>query len=260
MGGAVRCLIFLVAEGYRPAELTIPVWTRYAHRYGHDLRIVRHHRSPGVTPHWDRYAVFEHHPDYDRYLYVDADTLPHPTCPDLFATFPDTGPLYAVPDAGGLAWLYGSMETYGPLFGSPPLAWERYFNSGVLLFAQHHRTVFKQFLRFRSRHWTALQRQLREARRLGRVHDEGDQTLLNYFLQVEGCPVQLIPGRWNLQHVGWRGGLHQDAYLKMGNIFHFCGLNQEQVLERVRHTLQSGGYEGSQTPRLTDATCEIEPS
>ncbi len=237
----MRCLVYTVAQDYPPALLTVPLWRRYARLHGHDMALLEVKPTVGVTAHWHRYAVFEAFPDYDRYLYVDADVVPHWDAPDLFERFLDEDAIHVVPDQGGLVWIRNAVETFQPLFPDIALEWEQYFNSGVLLFSAGHRQTFRDFRRFRSRRWAEFQQLVADQLRDGHTTDAGDQTLFNYFLAAGSVPVRRMPQRFNLQHLHVRGGMERNTYVDYGTFWHFCGLGPARVEAVIQGLLREHG-------------------
>lgn len=151
-------------------------------------------RKRRVWYHIEKFQLLDYLQAYQRVLFLDADILLHPDCPDLFEAVP-IGQLGCVPDdAGGEAWkrteeLRKQIRKCGDLPGrggdlpgrggdSAAAAW-RYFNSGVMVLDPSHQPLFAMRAGdFIAGRWP-------------------EQTLLNYRAAKLQLPIHELPASFN---------------------------------------------------------------
>jgi hypothetical protein len=121
--------------------VTGPLFERYAARVGARYEVLT---GPDADPYplRHKFKLAELLDRYDRVVYLDADVVLGPDCPDLFAEVPEThvGALDEWPWLGRPAWVQAEVEAVAAAAGLPPpgpLA--RYFNTGVLVLSAAHR-------------------------------------------------------------------------------------------------------------------------
>lgn len=191
------CAIVTLAIGCDEwLRMSEPTFQAVARRHGWDyvaLRepVIRHRlqrRKARVNLHLEKFQLGPLLERYERILYVDADVLLMPHCPDVFALVPP-GALGVVEDpAGALMWKrHEEMARMQARLGRLPEWDRRYFNAGVLVLSRCHRSL----LTF-------------DPERLvpGRWPD---QTSLNYHSVQWGLPRQFCEPRLNFLpgHAGW---------------------------------------------------------
>lgn len=204
-------------------------WEHYCKRFDIDFYVIDQPQHPDTSPHWFRYWIFDLKPDYDQYLYIDTDILTRWDAPNIFDEF-KPGSIYAVKDNGGLSWIWEGINAYQSMFPGVSLDWDKYFNSGMLLFDKSHKELFKAFKQFYVDNQAAIQ-QYRDKYRKGH-----DQTIFNYFLQYAGADVKLVSERWNLFHMIRREILYNGYFIDMGHFWHFNNVErnvQVQLLNNV---------------------------
>lgn len=210
------------------AKLT---WEHYCNKYGIDFYVIDEPQHPNTSPHWFRYWIFDLKPGYDRYMYIDTDILTRWDAPNIFEELPE-GNIYAVKDNGGLSWVWEGIKAYSTMFPGIDLDWDKYFNSGMLLFDKSHQPLFKSFKQFYIDNQAAIQ-QYRDQYRKGH-----DQTIFNYFLLYAGIEVQLVSERWNLFHTIRREILYNGYFVDMGYFWHFNGLDRDKQVSLIENVWQ----------------------
>jgi hypothetical protein len=169
-------------------ELSGPRFEAYAQRQGMDYvaireKRIRHRiqwRKGRVNLHLEKFQLGPLLDRYERILYMDADILICPECPDLLRMVPQEA-LGVVEDAGE-ADAYKRNEEMAEMerrFGPLPRPLPAYFNAGVLALSRAHR----ELLRF-------------DPARLapGRWPD---QTYLNFRSAADGLPRHYLDRRAN---------------------------------------------------------------
>ncbi len=140
--------VVTVAAGQRGRELLAisgPLLRAYADRLDADFVVLD---WPG-HPDWPMSAklaigrTLEH---YDRVAYIDADTLPMPGCPDLFAACPPThfGAVDGLRYHRERSWLGIEREyrRFRKATGLPKRTPTFLFNAGIMVFSKAHAAVF----------------------------------------------------------------------------------------------------------------------
>lgn len=107
---------------------SIDLMQAYALRIGADFKCIQHENhseSPLIRPHAVKFYSGLELDRYDRVLWIDADCLVSPHCPDLFGHVP--------PQYSFAAWC-GEPEAFDPYWElKRPQYRHGYFNSGVVL-------------------------------------------------------------------------------------------------------------------------------
>ena len=103
-----------------PYKFSIDSWKVWCKKHGHELFVL----TEEVLPHehmpvsWQRYFIFDlleaNDIDYDQIMYVDADTIPHPNCPDVFKM--SERKFCFVHNDGSYDWVLRSIENYSKHF------------------------------------------------------------------------------------------------------------------------------------------------
>ena len=99
-----------------PYEFSIKSWKKWADKYNAELFILSDllvdYNEMGIC--WQRYYLFDilesNGIEYDQILMVDADTIVHPDCPNLFEI--TDGKLVGVHNEGSYDWVLRSLENY----------------------------------------------------------------------------------------------------------------------------------------------------
>lgn len=137
-----------------------------------------------------------------RIAMVDADTMVRWDAPDMFDLAEDS---FAAVNAGHRGWVGRSINAFQPYFPDVRLAFEEYFNCGLLVLNGRHLAVLSAFLTFYQRHRPQLEATFKSA-------DVGtDQTIMNFIVKQERERVRLLDRAFNVLHcVGGRADYLKD--------------------------------------------------
>lgn len=196
-----------------------PGFEAFCARHGCDLvilneRKIRHRlqwRKARVNLHLEKFQIGPLLDVYQRILYLDADILVSPTCPDLFSMVPEKT-LGIVPDpAGPQMWKRDEeMARMQAAFGTLESPIPPYFNAGVLILSRTHRELMRfDPTRLLPGRWP-------------------DQTCLNYFSAKWTLPRTELDPRANFLpgHDGWRNAAKRRAAW----IVHYAGPEAKPVM------------------------------
>lgn len=233
----MRTLVYTTAvntEGRATKDIDIfgitrKSWEHYCKHHNIDFYVIDQSLYPNTSPHWFRYWIFDLKPDYDRYLYIDTDIMVRWDAPNIFEEY-ESGKIYAVRDNSGLSWIYEGIKAYQSMFPDTVLDWERYFNSGVLLFDHAHKNIIDSFKQLYIDNQDIIL-EYREKYRKG-----FDQTIFNYYLCWAEQSVDLISERWNLFHMTRKEVLHNGYFIDLAYFWHFNGLDrgmQPTILKNI---------------------------
>lgn len=154
-----------------------------------------------VLPHsempvsWQRYYVFDlleaNEIDYDQVMYVDADTIPHPDCPNVFEM--SDRKFCFVHNEGSYDWILRSIENYSKyFFDGYMIPWCDYFDSGMMIFNKDHKEFFAKIIEF----FHDNRENLLEVE--SKWHAGTDQTPVNYLTHIEGIDYKKLPYEYNM--------------------------------------------------------------
>lgn len=174
-------------------------------------------------PQWNKILIFDlldsSGIEYDKILYVDADTIVHPDMPNIFEMH-TTGDFCGVRNYGSMDWVIRSIENYGKfVFPDVYLSWTRYINTGMMLFDKTHRPFFNWLIEFNDKNWSKL----RDVEKMGVGKD---QPVINYGLQINHIKLNILPYEFNMQDMNRFEIIHNDMlFTKFGWIYHYnCGI------------------------------------
>ena len=205
-----RRVVVTLAAGRAGKELLAvsgPVMQAYARRVGADFKAVT---NPAVSPGYPLGAKFAagraFAAGYDRLLFLDADLILSPDCPDLFAAVPAThaGLYDDTPDLTATAWLdaeyHALCDSQGWGRTRPPYC----LNTGVVVASAAHAALF-----------------VPPARPYPVTHCS-EQNLINLNAHRHGVPVHRLPAALNWQWWARRGEFDAPGQ----HVYHFAGMSQ----------------------------------
>ena len=178
-----------------------------------------------VLPHaqmpvsWQRYYVFDlleaNGIEYDQIMYVDADTIPHPDCPNVFEM--SDRKFCFVHNEGSYDWILRSIENYSKyFFDGYMIPWTDYFDSGMLIFNKEHKEFFSEILNFFHDNRTNLLSVEKE------WHAGTDQTPVNFLTHTLDIDYKKLPYEYNMCDMFRKELLDNDMTLtKMGWIYQY---------------------------------------
>ena len=221
-------------------EKTHPYFEAYADKVGADLikmteiptiqrpvyeaefskKIVRYEEAPLYpSAHWLKLTINHWlHKKYRRLIYLDADMIIRPDCPNLFEVVPDNymglfNEGQFVPRA---MVLHDALIKMGPLPGWDGLT---YYNTGVMVISRFHRHVFN----------------FPEGPIKPLKFPFGEQTYLNHRIISRKVPIYELPWQFNRMSLmnKWLGISRLDC-----QIVHYAGMNNP---EETAKTIEKDG-------------------
>ena len=175
----------------------IDSWKRWCDKNDCELFVL----DEEVLPHsqmpvsWQRYYVFDlleaNEIDYDQVMYVDADTIPHPDCPNVFEM--SDRKFCFVHNEGSYDWILRSIENYSKyFFDGYMIPWCDYFDSGMMIFNKDHKEFFAKIIEF----FHDNRENLLEVE--SKWHAGTDQTPVIYLTHIEGIDYKKLPYEYNM--------------------------------------------------------------
>ena len=138
-------------------QYSIDSWKNFCDKYKCELIIMEDPVLPVEDMHiiWQRYYLFDmldaNEMNYDQILIVDADTIVHPTCPNIFE-FTDNK-YCLVHDDGSYDWILRGIEHYQKaIFTTESFPFWEYGNSGFQIVNKSHRPFFDEMRKFYFEH------------------------------------------------------------------------------------------------------------
>jgi len=196
-------------EWAKLAEITLPSQREYARRLGAEFIVLDKCVYP--HPHYDKWQIFGLLEDYDRVIYMDADIVVRPDCPDLFVMVP---PEYFAGENELLSFPGQAqhLARFLSLMGMPPIPCPYYINGGLLVASKAHRKVF------------------RPPERILMDIPWPEQNHFNARLIGERVPVATLDRSFNDRH-------REPGYLRRSYILHYSVTPLQQRIEAAQRDL-----------------------
>ncbi len=223
-------LVFIVAIGMECSKYSRLTWEWYADKYDCDFKVIKESSDKNMAPHWERYTVMERYPDYDNYIYVDADAMVSWRAPDLFKDLEGRG-IYAVKDLGSLEWIIHSIEGYQHFFPDVTINWWDYLATGFLKFDSSQRKLFQKFIDFHKENEEEINDLQYRTLRKG-----FDQTPFNYFCAHYAVAVQELPPVYSLSHLKKKDIFFNGMFTRAGHVWQFNDVDydsREEVMKGI---------------------------
>ena len=215
-------------------ETTKLSWEHYCARHDIDFHVINKAPLDKGTPHWFRYFIFDEKPDYDKYLYIDSDVMVRWDAPNIFEEYTEDK-LHVVRDNAGLGWIWEGIHLYKQIFENVALDWEKYFNSGVMMFSKEQESLINGFKEFYIKNVDIISDFQKHVRK------GFDQTPFNYFNAFNETDIVYMSERFNLTHLARKEILQNNYFTDMGWFWHFNGLprnTQQQFIEQLWATIK----------------------
>jgi tetratricopeptide (TPR) repeat protein len=197
------------SEFERLAETTLQTQRHYANRVNADMVVLKKRLYP--HPHYDKWQLYDLLTDYDRTLFLDADIIVRPDCPDLFAMVPSdhvAGENELLSFPAQEKYLNDFLEAAGMHWLPCPF----YLNGGVILASRIHRDIFRPpEVVLEQIPWP-------------------EQSHLNARLIGEGVPVHFLPPEFNDRH-------RRAQYLRKSYLLHYSVIPVEEKIKRAKRDL-----------------------
>lgn len=215
-----------------PYKFSIDSWKIWCEKNRHELFVL----TEEVLPHehmpisWQRYFIFDlldaNGIEYDQIMYVDADTIPHPDCPDVFEM--SERKFCFVHNDGSYDWVLRSIENYSKyFFGGYMFPWYHYFDSGMLIFNKEHRPFFEAIINF----FNDNRENLLAAEK--NWHVGTDQTPVNFLTHMLEIDYKVLPYEFNTVDLYRKELLQEDLpFTRMAWIYQYNSIpnNKEDKL------------------------------
>ncbi len=180
-----------------PYKFSIDSWKIWCDKNDCELFVL----NDEVLPHtempisWQRYYIFDllesNGIEYDQIMYVDADTIPHPDCPNVFEM--SDRKFCFVHNDGSYDWVLRSIENYSKhFFGGYMFRYDHYFDSGMLIFNKDHKQFFESILDF----FHSNKDNLLQAEKAWHVGT--DQTPVNFLTHMLEIDYKVLPYEYNM--------------------------------------------------------------
>ncbi len=169
--------------------------------------------------------------DYDQIYLVDGMNIIKWDTPNVFEL--TNHKFTAWRDTDNLGWTYKSIIGYKDFFNGYEFDKQKYFSSGLIIFNEQHKEVFKSFKKL---YYDNVDKFVELQDKTVRKGTE--QTPLNYHLQMNNVDINLdLPFSYKLCHIhrkemfnhNWQ--LNEDMtpfFIKYGYVWGFSGLPKDQ--------------------------------
>ena len=206
----------------KPYKYSVDSWKRWCDINDCELFVLTEeivdHDVMGIC--WQRWYIFDlleaNGIEYDQVLSVDADTIVHPDCPNIFEMTDNK--FTVVEFDGSWDWVLRSIESYSKYVFSDYMLkeWWKYFDSGFWIVNKSHKSFAKKFVEFYNKN----------SRRLIEMQDKfltgTEQTPLNFMLDIEKVDVKHLPYEFNMNDMNRKEVLTEDLlFTKVGWIYQF---------------------------------------
>lgn len=211
-------------HGYQYCEKS---WREWANKHGFEVLVMHDpiHDNDEMSIGWQRYYIHDilesNGIDYDQILMVDADTIVHPDCPNVFEL--SEHKFCGVFNDGSYDWLYRSIENYSKyIFKDIKFDWTKYINTGFMIVNKSHRKIFKTVVDLfweNNESFMKLQNHFLVG---------SDQTPVNFMIQMQNVDMKLLPYQFNMVDMFRKEILTGDMlFTKVGWVYHFNAIPQE---------------------------------
>ena len=145
---------------------------------------------------------------------IDADTIVHPDCPNLFEL--SDNKLVGVHNEGSYDWVLRSLENYSKFaFNGFQSKWWNYIDCGLIMVNETHKPFFKSITDF---YWTNKD----ALKQVESLHVGTDQTPFNILVERENIDLKLLPYEFNMVDMTRKEILTENLlFTKIGWIYQF---------------------------------------
>ena len=223
-----RCIVTVaIGPEYREmAKIARPTLNAYADKVNADIIEIDEIVSTKTNFHLEKFQIKKLLDEFDRIMYVDADILIHPDCPDLFDIVPKDC-VGAVPDCHNGKW--GNINRFNEIIAVQDKLgntnWNSgYFNSGMIILSKQHKELFSN-------------PELREKFNSQFV----DQTLINYNLFKNGYKFFSLDPVYNGMEINGFSSRIENSNKTNAFIMHFA--HEGDRVEQMKKVLNDLGIE-----------------
>jgi hypothetical protein len=211
----------------QPYQYAVDSWSTWCKANNCELFVLTERIYPEsyMNANWHKLFVFQlleaNKIDYNQILIVDADTLIHPSAPNIFDLTDNK--FCAVHNFGSYDWVCRSIENYKKhLFPQVDVPLFEYFNSGVIICNKTHKDFYERIINY------YLENQQNITTLQNTYHVGTDQPILNFFVQKDKIDYKQLGYEWNMQNMQRFEILDNElTFTKIGWIYHFNGIPDE---------------------------------
>ena len=185
---------------------------------------------------WQRYYLFDildaNEIEYDQVLMIDADTIVHPECPNVFEM--SEGKLCGAQFDGSWDWVLRSIENYSKyIFDNYMMPWWEYFDCGFLLVNKNHKQFFNDIINYYFTYQdTFIQMQ-------EKFHTGTDQTPVNMLVHRNNIDLKLLPYEFNMNDMARKEILGDDLlFTKIGWIYQYNAIPNNKDNQLTNHFMK----------------------
>lgn len=203
-----------------PYEYSIKSWKKWCEKNDAELFVLTDllvdYNEMGLC--WQRYYLFDileaNNIQYDQVLMVDADTIVHPDCPNVFEM--TDRKLVGVHNDGSYDWVLRSLENYSHyVFEGFQSKWWNYIDCGFIIVNEEHKNFFKTVTDFYWENKDTL-------KQVEGLFVGTDQTPFNILVEREGIELKLLPYEYNMIDLPRKELLGEDLlFTKVGYIYQY---------------------------------------
>ena len=220
-----RTLIYTVAIDYPIVEATKPLWLRQSEISNCDFKVInKNYLKKGSIAHWNKYVTGRVYPNYDRYLFVDADTIPGGKF-DVDQFFSNDR-ISVCRDYFMLDWIFNSLHFFDELLPLRDFNLDNYFNSGVIAYGKEFLPKIDDLLKFMEDNYENINLIYKKAKEL-KIAIGRDQTIINLYSFTSKWDLNFLPPTFNVQYPTKRGDFR--SIFNNSSILHFNGLRSTKV-------------------------------
>jgi hypothetical protein len=215
-----------------PYIYSVKSWQKWCDKNNAELFVIEDLLLPNedMAIPWQKFYIFDileaNDIEYDQIMYVDADTIVHPDCPNVFEK--TDGKYTFVHNEGSYDWILRSMENYSKyFFDGYMFDWWHYYNAGLEIYNGNHKDFAKKVIEF----YNNNKENLMEIERT--FHGGTVQTPVNFLIHLENIDYKLLPYEYNMADMVRKEILREDlAFTKCGWVYHFSAIpnNKNNVL------------------------------
>ena len=201
-------------EAVKQNKVAVKTLVNYGKKVHAEVILITKESIENVAPHLQKFQIKDILDNHDRVLYVDADVLIHPDCPDLFDIVPSEM-VGAVPDCHNGKW--GNINRFNEIVAVQDkltnVNWNAgYFNSGVIVLSKEHKGLFDN----------------PENRNLFNSQFK-DQTLINYNLFKNGYQLFALDTVFNGMEINGFSSRIENSNKTNAYIMHFAHEGDKEV-------------------------------
>ncbi len=221
-----------------PYVYSVKSWQQWCEKNDFDFYVLEELFLPNedMAIPWQKFYIFDllesNGVDYDQIMYVDADTIVHPDCPNMFEM--TDGKYTFVHNEGSYDWILRSMENYSKYFFNDYMFdWCHYYNAGLEIYNEKHRDFAKKVIDF----YNENKPNLMEVER--KFHGGTVQTPVNFLIHLENIDYKLLPYEYNMADMNRKELLTEDLlFTKVGWVYHFSGIPNNQENKLTHHWMK----------------------